>query len=330
MGWNVLVSCRVFDSVGAHAIQMLRDAGCTVKVADPLGPFTAAQLPALLLGFDAVICDPDGYNAAVLRSPEAASLKIISRWGVGYDSIDIATATTQGIVVAFTPGMLDNAVADWTVAALLGVARRVAWGYEAVREGRWKSGWGNDVFGKTLGLIGCGRIGRAVARRVSGFDMKILAFDPNPIQAPGIEQVGLDELLQRSDFVSLHVALTPATRGLIGRDQLRRMKPSAYLINTARGPVIDETALVEALHQGWIAGAALDVFSTEPLPADHPLRTAPNALLTPHQAAFARDTGESLSNATAQAIIDLSQGKRPSMVVNPEVFATPALRATIS
>ncbi len=330
MGWNVLVSCRVFDSVGVHAIQMLREAGCTVTVADPLGPFTAAQLPALLPGYDAVICDPDGYSGEVLKSPQAGSLKIISRWGVGYDSIDIATATQEGIVVAFTPGMLDNAVADWTVAALLGVARRVAWGYEAVRLGRWKSGWGSDVFGKTLGLVGCGRIGRAVARRMSGFDMKVLAFDPNPLSSPGIEHVGLDELLERGDFVSLHVALTPSTRGLIGRAQLRLMKPTAYLINTARGPVVDENALVEALNEGWIAGAALDVFSVEPLSGDHPLRTARNALLTPHQAAFARDTGESLSDATAQAIIDLSQGKRPAMVVNPEVFSAPSLRARMA
>ena len=233
-------------------------------------------------------------------------------------------------MVAFTPGMLDNAVADWTVAALLGVARRVAWGHEAVREGRWKSGWGSDVFGKTLGLVGCGRIGRAVARRMSGFDMKVLAFDPNPLSSPGIEHVGLDELLECSDFVSLHVALTPSTRGLIGRAQLRLMKPTAYLINTARGPVVDENALVEALNEGWIAGAALDVFSVEPLSGDHPLRTARNALLTPHQAAFARDTGEALSDATAQAIIDLSQGKRPAMVVNPEVFAVPSLRARMA
>ena len=159
--------------------------------------------------------------------------------------------------------------------------------------------------------------------------MRLLAFDPVPsaeAAAVGIEFVSLDTRLAASDFVSLHAALTPETRGLMGEAQFRRMKRSAYLVNTARGAVVDETALVRALTEGWIAGAALDAFITEPLPPAHPLATAPNLLLTPHQASFGFDTGSRVSEAAAQAIVDAHSGRRPRWVVNPEVFDAPSLR----
>jgi phosphoglycerate dehydrogenase-like enzyme len=162
--------------------------------------------------------------------------------------------------------------------------------------------------------------------------MRLLGFDvaPHPdARQLGIEFVPLDQLLAESDFISLHCALTPETRGLIGEAQLRRMKSSAYIVNTARGAVMDEAALLRALHENWIAGAALDAFVVEPLPADHPLRTAPNLLLTPHQASFGFDTGARVSEAAAQAIVDLQAGRRPRWVVNPEVFSSPALRAKL-
>ncbi len=160
--------------------------------------------------------------------------------------------------------------------------------------------------------------------------MRVIGYDTLPGSGEqGIEYVSLNELLRESDFVSLHAAFTPASRGLIGRDQLKLMKPSAYLINTARGPLIDDDALTEALKNNQIAGAALDVFSTEPLPIDSSLRTAPNLLLTPHQASFARETAESVSLAAAQAIVDLSQGRKPRWVVDPNVFAEANLRAKL-
>jgi phosphoglycerate dehydrogenase-like enzyme len=201
-----------------------------------------------------------------------------------------------------------------------------------MREGKWTSGWGHDIGGKTLGIIGCGRIGQAVARRASGFNMRLLGYDiaPNPeAEKLGIQFVPLDQLLAESDFISLHAALTPETRGLIGEARLRRMKPSAYVVNTARGAIMDETALLRALNEKWIAGAALDAFAVEPLPADHPLRSAPNLLLTPHQASFGFETGARVSHAAAQAIVDLQSGRRPQWVVNPEVFKSPALRAKL-
>ena len=157
----------------------------------------------------------------------------------------------------------------------------------------------------------------------------IFVRDPTAAEKLGVQFVSLEELLKESDFVSLHSALTPANRGLIGEAQLRLMKPSAYLINTARGALLDEAAVARALHEGWIAGAALDAFVVEPLGADHPLRKAPNVLLTPHLASFARETGERVSTTAAQAIVDLMNGRKPKFIVNPDVFAASQLRARI-
>jgi phosphoglycerate dehydrogenase-like enzyme len=186
--------------------------------------------------------------------------------------------------------------------------------------------------GKTLGLVGCGGIGQAVAKRARGFDMRLLGCDPMPspeAERLGIEFVAMDQLLAESDFVSLHSALTPATRGLIGEAQLRAMKPSAMLINTARGAVIDETALARALNEGWIAGAALDVFITEPLPASHALHAVPNLLLTPHQASLGYGSGAKVSEATVDAVLDVRAGRRPRWVANPDVYQLGALRAAL-
>jgi phosphoglycerate dehydrogenase-like enzyme len=186
--------------------------------------------------------------------------------------------------------------------------------------------------GKTLGLLGCGGIGQAVAKRAKGFDMRLLGCDPSPTAEAdrlGIEFVTLERLLAESDFVSLHTALTPATRGMIGEAQLRSMKPTAYLINTARGAVIDEAALGRALQEKRIAGAALDVFTVEPLPGDHPLHAAPNLLLTPHLASLGYESGALVSAAVAEAILDVRDGRRPRWVVNPEVYQSPLLRSPL-
>ena len=173
-------------------------------------------------------------------------------------------------------------------------------------------------------MFGCGRIGQAVARRAKGFNLRLLAHDPISAASggdPDIQFVSLERLLAEADFVSLHAALSPESRGLIGEAHLRRMKPTALFINAARGPLVDEAALARALREGWIAGAALDVFCTEPLPPEHPLRGAPNLLLTPHQASFARDTGARVSETAARAIIDASRGIKPQFVVNQEGLA---------
>ena len=332
MSWKVLILSDAINAAPGRARAILREAGCTLIDAPKPGPVSAAALLAQLDGFDAVLASTDQYNADVLRSSQARALKIISRWGVGYDAIDVAAATENGIVIAYTPGLLDNAVADYAMTLLCGFARRLHEGYLSLMQGRWAPAWGTDIGGGTLGLVGCGRIGQAVAKRARGFEMRLLAHDiaPSPeAEKLGVEFVPLDELLARSDFVSLHVALTPTTRGLIGEAQLRKMKRTACLINTARGAVIDEAALTRALHEKWIAGAALDAFAVEPLAPDHPFLTTPNLLITPHQASMGIATGERVSDTAAQAIADLKSGRAPQFVVNPDVLDSPALRASI-
>jgi phosphoglycerate dehydrogenase-like enzyme len=327
--WNVLITARVFDTVGEPALELLRRSGCNVIIPPRFGPYNSNDLLGILGEVDATLCSPDGYRAEVLQSPVAERLKVISRWGVGYDSIDIATATAVGIPVAYTPGVLNETVADWSWALMLGIARRVHQAHEAMAGGVWKQFWGHDISGKTLGVIGCGRIGQAVAKRAQGFDMRVIGFDVSPCESELIKYVSLGEVLEESDFVSIHAALTPESRGLIGEAELRRMKPSAYLVNTARGPLVDEAALAKALREGWIAGAALDVFSTEPLPAESPLHKAPNLLLAAHQASFARETAERVSLAAAQAIVDLKEGRKARWVVDPQVYESPLLRVNL-
>jgi D-3-phosphoglycerate dehydrogenase len=306
----------------------LRDAGCEIIFPPKFGPLKGDELLAALADMDAVLASLDAYSAEVLSSSAANQLKIIARWGVGYDSVDIPAATKNGIVVTYTPGILDDAVADYTFALLLSLARHVHEVHSTMQRGEWKNSWGDDVAGKTLGIVGLGRIGKAVAQRAAGFNMRVLAHTAHPSpENRGVEFVSLEKLLAESDFVSLHASLTPTTRGMIGETQLRQMKHTAYLINTARGALLDETALARTLNERRIAGAALDVFTTEPLPADSPLHTAPHLLLSPHQSSYARGTGERVSLAAAQAIVDLMHGKKPQNVLNPEVFASPAFRA---
>src|SRR5262245_22190681 len=214
MSWKVLVTARTLnvEAVGARALDLLRGAGCELIQPPKFGPLTAEELQPLLAGVDAVFASMDKFTAAVLASPQAAQLKVISRWGVGYDAIDIPSATEHGVVVAYTPGLLDEAVADYTMALLFALARRVHEGHLSMRAGQWAAGWVHDIGGKTLGIVGCGRIGQAVVRRAAGFNMRVLGCDiaPNPAaEALGVKFVNLDTLLAESDFVSLHAALTP-------------------------------------------------------------------------------------------------------------------------
>jgi D-3-phosphoglycerate dehydrogenase / 2-oxoglutarate reductase len=331
VSWNVLITAPALAETGGAALELLRRTYC--EVTNPLlqKPLTADPLRKILSNHDAVLAGVEGFYDDVLESEAASRLKIISRWGVGLDSIDVAVATRLGIVVCNTRGLLDEAVADYTFALLLGLSRQIPKSHAALQSGIWKQVWGCDVNGRTLGIIGFGGVGRAVARRAAGFDLRVLVHDPAPgsRSSANVEFVPLDQLLAVSDFVSLHASLTGETYGMIGVAQLKAMKRSALLINTARGALVNEIALDRALRENWIGGAALDVFCSEPPPGDHPLRNAPNVILTPHQASFARQTGERVSLAAAQAIVDLMQGKRPQCVVNPEVFNSPNLRAPV-
>ena len=326
--WNVLLTARAAFDAGEAARERLRAAGCRITVAHPFGPLDAKALAAAVAGHEAVLASSDAYSAEFFADPRTAGLMCVSRWGVGLDCVDLAAATRAGVVVCNTPGLLDEAVADYAWALLFAVARRVDSGQDMLRGGFWSVAWGHDVHGKTLGIVGCGRIGRAVARRASGFGMRVLGHDPfvSAASVPGIDLVPLDVLLAESDFVSLHSALTPDNHGLVGAAELVRMKPTAYLVNTARGALVDEGALVAALTAGRIAGAALDAFAAEPLPASSPLRSAPRTLITPHQAFNSVETGEKVSLAAADAILDLWAGRRPVNVANPDVLTAAGLR----
>jgi glyoxylate reductase len=239
-------------------------------------PPTPAELADLAAGAEGLLCLlTDRVDTALLDA--VPSLRAVAVYAVGTDNVDVEATAARGVAVGNTPGVLTEATADLAFALLLAAARRLPEAQAAVREGAWRTwepaGWmGLELHGATLGIVGAGRIGQAVARRAAGFGMEVLTHRPTP----------LAELLERSDVVSLHVPLTEATRGLIGVAALQRMKPGAILVNTARGGIVDQEALAAALHAGTIGAAALDVTDPEPLPADHPLLRAPNLVVVPH------------------------------------------------
>ena len=257
-------------------------------------------------------------------------LKVVSNYAVGFDNVDVAACTRRGIPVGNTPGVLTDTTADLAFALLMAVARRLPEGDRYVRDGRWKT-WGPmllmgpDVHGATLGIVGFGRIGQALARRAQGFGMTILYHDtnrlPDEVTRPlGATYVPLDELLARSDFVSLHTNLTPETRHLINARTLALMKTTAVLVNTSRGPVVDGQALADALRNGVIWGAGLDVTDPEPIPMDDPLLDAPNCLIVPHIASASPATRGRMAEIAARNVLAGLRGERLPAPVNPEVY----------
>jgi glyoxylate reductase len=267
----------------------------------------------------------DVIDAALLdRLP---GLRAIANYGVGYDNIDVDAATTRGILVTNTPDVLTDATADLTFALLLAAARRLGEGEAMVRAGEFH-GWsptmlvGSDIAGRTLGLVGFGRIAAAVGRRARGFGMQLLhtaRHDHAEAEALGSRRVELDELLASSDFVSLHVPLTEETRHLIDGEALRKMKPAAYLLNTARGPIVDEAALAEALATAVIAGAGLDVYEREP-EVNAGLLALKNVVLLPHLGSASVGAREGMSRLAAVNMIAALSGQRPPNLVNPEAL----------
>jgi glyoxylate reductase len=260
----------------------------------------------------------------------APKLKIVAQMAVGFDNIDVAEATKRGIYVTNTPGVLTETTADFAWALLMAVARRVVEADRYVRSGQWKVSWhpsmllGRDVYGATLGIVGAGRIGTAVARRAKGFNMKILYYDVVPMPPEiekelGAKRVDLDTLLRESDFVSIHVPLMKETYHLINEEKLKLMKKTAYLINNSRGPVVDEKALYKALKEGWIAGAALDVFEQEPTPVDNPLLKLDNVVVAPHISSASYETRSRMAEIVAENLVAFFEGRTPPNLVNPEV-----------
>ncbi|HEY9695710.1 MAG TPA: D-glycerate dehydrogenase [Trichocoleus sp.] len=259
------------------------------------------------------------------------NLKVISQMAVGYDNIDLAAATARGIPVGHTPDVLTDATADFAWALLMAAARRVVEADRLTRAGQWRT-WepdlllGTEIAGATLGIVGLGRIGQAVARRARGFKMRILYSNPNRCSPElekdlGIEFVEFDHLLQSSDFITIHTPLTPATHHLFSDRQFAQMQPSAVLINTARGTIVDPKALYRALANRHIAAAAIDVTDPEPIPAESPLLTLDNLIITPHIASASRQTREKMAQMAIANLIAGLQGDRLPHCINPEIYS---------
>jgi glyoxylate reductase len=295
------------------------------RVFDLDRPPTREEMIELFSGATAAVTFvTDPVDGEVLDA--CPDLKALANFAVGYDNINVPEATERGVHVTNTPGVLTETTADFTFALLIAAARRVVEAADYVREGKWETwsptlflGW--DLHGATLGIVGYGRIGREVAKRAAGFDMRILVNNRSPIAEDDIATaVDLDVLLRESDFVCLNVALTPETRGMIGKRELALMKPSALLINAARGPVVQTDALYDALTTGVIAAAALDVTDPEPLPPDHKLIGLPNCLIAPHIASATIATRSKMATMAVSNAIAVARGQRPPNLVNESTW----------
>ena len=309
------------------AAQQILKADCEMEFWTPPERISKEELLRRVADKDGLVCLlTEKVNEELLRA--APKLRIAANVAVGFDNIDLAACTKRGVVATNTPGVLDETTADFAWTLMMTVARRVGEGEALARSGAWK-GWdldqlvGTDVWGKTLGVVGFGRIGRAMARRAAGFQMKVLYSDA--VQAPAeveselkAEHRDLNALLAESDFVSVHVPLTEETRGLFNGGRMSRMKPTAFLINTSRGPVVDEAALVYALESGKLAGAALDVYEQEPF--IHAGLKRPNVVLAPHIASASLETRTKMAVIAAENIVTFFKKQKPPNMLNPEAW----------
>lgn len=325
---KILVLVHQLAERPAPYLDRLREAGFEI-VHPGLGRRpTEQELIALLPGVFATIAGSEPYNERVFTA--APALRVIARFGVGYDQIDVDAATRHGVIVAMAFGANHESVADGAFTLLCACACNLPAKHNLVAGGGWGTGFHPGIWRRTVGIIGFGRIGKALARRCRhGFDMRVLAYDPAPdrmyAEAHGVELVALETLLATADFVSLHVPQSPQTDGFFNAVKLRLMQPHAFLINTARGSLIDEAALYEALHARRIAGAGLDVFRDEP-PTGSPLLDLPNVVLTPHSTGM-DETGEvAMANRCIEAILAVARGDFPGAeyVLNPSAHPAPA------
>jgi D-3-phosphoglycerate dehydrogenase / 2-oxoglutarate reductase len=319
---KVLVTPTSFGKDDARLKPALEEAVGKV-VYNPLArPLTSAELLPLVRDIDAYIAGLDSIDRSVIEA--AQNLAVIARYGVGVDRVDIPAATARGIAVTNTPGANSVAVAELTIALVLALARDLRRADAATRRGEWPRLSGVGLRGKTVGLVGFGSVGREVASRLRAFGCRILTSDPfvpaETAEACGVRLVSLEELLAAADFVSLHASLHPTTAGMVDEGFLQKMKPGAFLVNTARGELIDEAALKHALEMGRMGGAALDCFSREPLPADHPLLRLPQVIVTPHTASHTDEATNAMGRMSLEACLAVLRGDRSPYTVNPDVY----------
>lgn len=304
---------------------------CSITLHKKPGPPDRKELLKNVAGKHGILCMLSDRVDAELIDAAGPSLRVISSYSTGIEHIDVKEATARGIYVTYTADTLAEATADLTFALILACARGIVNADKYVRQNRWKFGWapdlmlGHNVYGATLGIIGLGRIGSAIAKRAKGFDMKILYHNRNrnlQIEAElGAKYVDLDELLAQSDFVSIHTSLNSDSHHMINKNKIELMKKTAFLVNTARGQVINEADLARALKAGRIAGAALDVFEKEPLPRSSPLMRMKNVVLLPHIGSATYQTRSKMAEVAAKNLLDVLAGKEPDpkFLVNPEV-----------
>jgi len=300
----------VADELSAEGLETLRKAPeMSVDVRTGLKP---GDLKAIIGEYDALaVRSATKVTAEVLENP--GRLKVIGRAGVGVDNIDVDAATRKGVTVMNTPGGNSVAVAELTMAMMLALHRQLVPAVTATRSGKWEKkrfAKGHELFRKTVGLVGFGNIGQLVAQRCMAFGTTVIAYDPHPAEASrrlGVQIVPMDELFRRADIVSLHLPLMDNTRNLVGKALLGSMRKGSYLVNCARGGIVDEAALAEALKDGTLAGAAMDVFATEPAPADHPLLALENFLCTPHLGASTEEGQMACANQLAEQLVEYAR-----------------------
>ncbi|HAL62414.1 MAG TPA: hydroxyacid dehydrogenase [Chloroflexi bacterium] len=318
---KILVTARSFIKTPGRHKELLEQSGYQV-VENPLDrPLKEAEMVELIRDMDGAILGLDEVTAKVIEAGQ--QLKVLSRYGVGVDKIDLRAATAAGVVVTNAPGTNHIAVAELTLGLMLSLARRIPQHDRIVKDGSWERVRGTELAGKTLGIVGLGWISREVIRRASAFGMKIVVQTGYPDEELaddyGVEYLPLEDLLKEADFISLHCAFSPERADLIGERELRAMKPTSYLINTARGELVDEEALLRALQEGWIAGAAMDAFKEEPATAS-PLVGLDNFIATPHIGAATHESILRMGTLAVENALQVLRGERPPYVVNPEVY----------
>lgn len=307
---KVLITSRSFGKIGNKAQQILENAG--IEIVNKSVGFDQAEFERIIPEFDALIIGAHEFEERDMeRCPK---LKIICKHGVGLNNIRLEKAKELGIAVCNAPGTNSNAVADLTLGLMLSVARKISHSAALVREGVWKSHIGEDVYGKTVGLLGFGAIARKVANRVKGFDMQVLAYDPYVKELPEeycgfVKLCSLEEVISSCDFLSVHLPLTEETKYMIGAKEMAMMKPGSYIINTARGGIVNENDLYQALVSGHLNGAAMDVVESEPMTADHPLLTLDNVVVSPHIGMYSKEAISAVSEICAQNVAACLTGK---------------------
>ncbi|RKN81932.1 phosphoglycerate dehydrogenase [Paenibacillus ginsengarvi] len=311
---KVLVTATNYSALCAEAKRLLEEGGCEM-IENKVGrPHTFEELVPLVADIDGVIAGVDTWDEPVFKL--APKLKAIARFGVGVDNIDLAKAKEYGVKVTNVPGGNANAVAELTVGLLLSLIRNIPSLHQSARLGYWDRQVGEELAGKTVGLLGFGNIAQMVAKKLRGFDVSVIAYDkyPNTAKAEelGVELVTSDDVLSRGDIVSMHLPSLKETRHMMNDAAFAMMKRGAYFLNTARGALVDEQALYRALESGTIAGAAIDVYESEPVSADNPLFKLDNIITTPHTAAETAETYRRVGLVTAQALLDVFAGKEPA------------------